>query len=410
MRAIRSAIERVRFRQQPAPLRFAFADGIEFLNPQHWDAVTAHRGALMERAYFRELEGAHPANLDLRYALLYRDREPVAALAMQLVEVEAQRLRKDGEGSGIRALAKKAIAQATQRLSARVLVVGNLLSYGSHGIAILPGLKNAADIWHGIGEAAYRVRRAEKHAGSADFVLIKDLDDAELAQSKLLHDLGFRPLETEPNMVLTLSKRWRGYDDYLSALSSKYRKNIRTRVLRPIDDAGLSVVAIDDIAAQTSRLQALYLAVHDNAVLRPITLKEDYWSALARCAGDRARFAGICRGRDLLGFILTLKEDDRTAIGYHIGFDREASADLPLYLRLLQRSVEDAIALGATRLSLGRTALEPKAALGAKPERLHVWVRHRQPVLNKLLRSLLGRIHHDEAPERNPFNAQADVD
>jgi hypothetical protein len=33
-------------------------------------------------------------------------------------------------------------------------------------------------------------------------------------------------------------------------------------------------------------------------------------------------------------------------------------------------------------------------------------VRHRQPVLNKLMRGLLGRIHHDEAPERNPFPAK----
>ncbi|HTL28847.1 MAG TPA: hypothetical protein VL282_06500, partial [Tepidisphaeraceae bacterium] len=57
------------------------------------------------------------------------------------------------------------------------------------------------------------------------------------------------------------------------------------------------------------------------------------------------------------------------------------------------------------RLSLGRTALEPKAALGAKPEPMAVWLRHRLPALNWMLRGLLGAIPHDEAPERSPFKA-----
>lgn len=59
--------------------------------------------------------------------------------------------------------------------------------------------------------------------------------------------------------------------------------------------------------------------------------------------------------------------------------------------------------MGAKSLSLGRTALEPKARLGAKPQRMEVWMRHRQPVLNQLTRRLLGLVPHDEAPDRNPF-------
>jgi hypothetical protein len=52
---------------------------------------------------------------------------------------------------------------------------------------------------------------------------------------------------------------------------------------------------------------------------------------------------------------------------------------------------------------LGRTALEPKARLGAKPQPMRVLVRHRIPMLNVLVRALLHTISHDEAPERNPF-------
>jgi hypothetical protein len=392
-----------RARRMPAGIRYAFADHIDFLNERHWAEVTAHRGLLMGRGYFRELEQVRPENLELRYAMLYRDTQPVAALAMQLVAIQVARLRKARTRTGLRGLATRAVSGLTHRVGARILVVGNLLSYGNHGISIRPGLEGESDIWRGIGEAAYRVRRAEKHSGSADFVLVKDFSGDEMRQSGLLRQLGFRPVATEPNMVLTLAPQWKSHADYLAALSSKYRKNIRARVLEPIVAAGLTVQRLVDVGPAAARLHQLYLAVHENAALRPVTLGPAYWPALARSAGDRVRFSVIERAQEILGFIVTLHEDDHTAIGYHIGFDRAAAAELPLYIRLLHCTVEDSIELGARRVSLGRTALEPKAALGARPEPLSVWVRHRQPVLNKLMRALLGRIHHDEAPERNPF-------
>jgi hypothetical protein len=111
------------------------------------------------------------------------------------------------------------------------------------------------------------------------------------------------------------------------------------------------------------------------------------------------------RGAEILGFITTIR-DGNTAIGYYIGFDREAAAaGLPLYLRLLHTTVADAIAWRCQRLSLGRTALEPKAGLGARPEPMSVWIRHRVPTLNWIMRGLLGAVPHGEAPERSPFKA-----
>ena len=107
----------------------------------------------------------------------------------------------------------------------------------------------------------------------------------------------------------------------------------------------------------------------------------------------------------MLGFVTSVRDGD-TALAYYIGFDRAAAAEgLPIYLRLLHATVADAIGWGCQRLSLGRTALEPKAALGAKPESMAVWLRHRVPALNWALRGLLGGIPHAEAPERNPFKA-----
>jgi len=74
-------------------------------------------------------------------------------------------------------------------------------------------------------------------------------------------------------------------------------------------------------------------------------------------------------------------------------------------LRLLHATIADAIGWRCKRLSLGRTALEPKAALGAKPEPMSVWLRHRVPALNWMLRGLLGARAAHRSAERNPFKS-----
>jgi hypothetical protein len=103
---------------------------------------------------------------------------------------------------------------------------------------------------------------------------------------------------------------------------------------------------------------------------------------------------------------VTTLRNGPTAIAYYLGFDRKAADQgLPIYLRLLHTTISDAITWRCRTLSLGRTALMPKAGLGAKPEPMHVWMRHRVPALNWLLRGLLGAVTHDEAPERNPFKS-----
>ena len=100
----------------------------------------------------------------------------------------------------------------------------------------------------------------------------------------------------------------------------------------------------------------------------------------------------------------TTVKDGETAVGYYIGFDRKQNAEIPIYFRLLQSVVGHAIALGCKRLSLGRTALEPKARLGARPDPMRIWIRHRLPMLNLIVRGLLHTIDdHEEPPQRNPF-------
>ena len=406
----KDARERHRDRHRPTGFQFAAADSVQFLNGDHWDAVTESSSFFLQRSYLGLLEDFGPENLELKCSLIYKENKPLAAVVAQVINISGDRMLRAASTvskEGTRNLWKKTFGPAARKASARirdrVLVCGNLLSWGRHGVAFAPEA-DPAQLWPGVAEALYRIRRAEKLAGETNLMLLKDISPDADKDVVALRRFSYRPVSTDPDMVLTLRPEWSSYKDYLASLDGKYRKGA-LQIAKQIENAGCRVEHLPDLEPNAARLQELYLQVQENAAIRPVTLHPAYLPALARLAGgNNFKCIVIRRGDDFFGFVTLLRESD-SATGYYIGFDRTAAQELPLYLRLLHAVVEEAIHWKCRRLSFGRTALEPKARLGAKPEPMCVYVRHRHPTLNFFIRKLVYAIPHQEAPERNPFKA-----
>ncbi|HEV7397261.1 MAG TPA: GNAT family N-acetyltransferase [Pyrinomonadaceae bacterium] len=379
-------------RHRPSGFGFALADSVDYLDGERWDALTRNDSVFLSRRYLRVLEETGPANLRQRYALIFRGSQAVAAVAGQCVTLSVAQTQKESK--------HKKISATLEHLEERMLVCGNLLSWGMHGVSFAPD-EDPAELWPAVAEALYRIRRADKLYGDTDLVMVKDITDKEAPAASTLSRFSYRPLETDPNMVLEISPSWKSYEDYLAGLNSKYRKTAK-QIDKEALAAGCIVEELKDVGKHAETLHGLYMQVHSNARFRPVTLKPEFIPTLAERLGEDLRCTILRRGDEIIGFVTTVR-DGETAVGYYIGFDRKASADCPIYLRLLQAVVPDALKLGCRRLSLGRTALEPKARIGAKPQPMRVYIRHRVPMLNVLVRGLLHTISHDEAPERNPF-------
>ncbi|HEX5708240.1 MAG TPA: GNAT family N-acetyltransferase [Pyrinomonadaceae bacterium] len=384
-----------RERHRPSGFGFALADSVEYLDAARWDSVAENSSLFLSRRYLRVVEEVGPENLQPRYALVFRGRDAVACVAAQSARITAARVRKKKEGGR----ASK-VSAPLERIEERVLVCGNLLSWGQHGVAFARG-EDPARLWPAVAEALYRLRRADRLHGETDLVMVKDLSDAEAAEASALGRFSYRPLETDPDMVLEISPSWRTFDDYLASLTSKYRKTAR-QIIKDVEAAGCVVEEITDVASNQDEIHALYMQTHEHARLRLFTLRPEYLPTLAERLGDDMRFTVVRKDGRLLGFVTTVRDND-LAVGYYIGFDRPTNAEAPLYFRLLYSVVGHAVEMNCRRLSLGRTALEPKARLGARPSPMRVLVRHRIPALNVLVRALLRSVDHDEAPERNPF-------
>lgn len=390
---LKSALERHARRARPSGLHCALADSVDFLNPEHWDALVREASFFMTRDYRRLLEAHSPEGMQQRYAIVYRGGVPIVALAAQVVEVQGDQLANLPESRVRR--------KALQQLRTRLLICGSLVSSGFHGLAFAEGVEPRV-LWHGVAEALYRLRRADRLHGQVDYVMIKDLDQARHEQATPLRDFSYRPLATEPEMAMPLRAHWKGFGCYLADLNSNYRSKAK-KIVKQVEDAGYRVERNADAAVHDARLHALYREVERRAATRLSALPPGYFAALAQLAGPARMRCTLIRNDDhIAGFITTIKDGTR-ALGYYVGLDYAINGRVPLYLRLLQCLIEDGIELGCTELSFGRTAAEPKASLGASPQASHVWLRHRLPAVNAVVREIFSRVQPDEVAARRPF-------
>jgi hypothetical protein len=179
-------------KRSPSGLHIALADRIAQLDAAVWNGATQSASWFFSRDYLSMLEGVLPAAIEPRYVLIGNAAGPVAAVVLQWARLEGRNLRPraasnaaaddddedDENASPLRrlfgAVARRGADALASQVRERVLVCGNLLTYGQHAASLAPGA-DATLAWSGVAEVIYRLRRAEKLAGQAGFVVVKDL-------------------------------------------------------------------------------------------------------------------------------------------------------------------------------------------------------------------------------------------
>ncbi len=390
--AIKDIQRRHQERHTALELAYVIADSIEFLNPAHWDQVALGKTLFLSRRYLSAIEAYTPANIQLRYALIYSEQKPVVIVVCQIADISGEKFVDASEPSKLSGVLNK--------VQQRILVCGNLISSGLHGVAFAEGFEVERG-WRALSEALYRIRRADKLHGNIDFSMIKDLKGEAHEACNMLTRYSYRPIKTDPDMVLNFPDGCHNYADYLTLLSSKYRARAK-KIHQSILENGMTIERLSqtDVAVHDLELHALYAEVERRAPVRLATIAPGYFSAMAQALGANFCCTAIKKSTSLVGFIITIKDIDM-GVAYYVGIDYGVNENNPLYLCLLQLAIDDALIMGCRAISMGRSALEPKANLGAKPVETFVWMRHRIPLVNFTLRKLFPIIPYDEAPERS---------
>src|SRR5260221_8023547 len=92
---LRNLRERHRDRHRPTGFGFVLADRVDYLDPARWDAVTTGGSVFLRRDVLRVIEDHGPENIQPRYAIVFREGTPAAAVAAQMVGVTGGQLRRE---------------------------------------------------------------------------------------------------------------------------------------------------------------------------------------------------------------------------------------------------------------------------------------------------------------------------
>jgi len=217
-----------------------------------------------------------------------------------------------------------------------------------------------------------------------------------------LQQQQYYPFGMQPCMYVPIRPHWNNFDDYLADMSSKYRVRVR-RARKKGKDLVQRVLSLEAIEAQEPRIYELYKGIADGAGFNAFLLHPQYFSALKRALGDQFQLKAYFLGEELVAF-RTLIYNYEELDAHFLGVDDAYNRDHQIYLNILYDLVEDAIEAKAERLDFARTALEIKSSVGAIPEEMTCFFKHRNTLSSKLIQLVFDSFNpKEEWQPRNPF-------
>lgn len=286
------------------------------------------------------------------------------------------------------------------------LVVGQFLTTGPFAITNLADTDHPEQLLPRAAEALARHLRSRGRRLHG--VLLKDLVRQKSSSARVWQSLGYQSLPAQPNMELEIPEAWRGLDDYLEALTSKYRVRYR-RARKKAKSIRCRKLTQEDLIAYRAAMYALYRSIATDAGFNAVILPEDYFLQLSNRLGDRFLVYGYFQGERLIGFRTELTGPNRRLFAHFIGFDPEVNRPTQLYQNMLYDLLESAIFRGFRTLDYGRTALEIKSSVGAESVDYYVGLKSLIPGLNWLVSPIAAYLSPlPEWQSRSPFREEGE--
>ena len=241
-------------------------------------------------------------------------------------------------------------------------------------------------------------------AGHADVLMVRDFGGERTPTESWLDAAQFVKVAERPTFVASLGGR--DLAGYVAAMRASYRRRAHQYLgddLTGGDALRISVIAGEQMrtrAADITRLCALTTARSTES--RREQVGAEVIAGWAACRRARALLIEDRAGVLLLAAVVLL--DPPVLHFIRVGFDETVGRETGVYPRLLYELVRLAAAEGCEHVDLGLTSADQKLRAGARPLPLRVWARHRNPVVQRLLRAAIPRLTGGPAEiERNVF-------
>ncbi len=346
------------------------------------------------------LKTNQPKDIDHIYLHVYEEGCFIGTIYAQSVLVKGKEaFRLKNEGSQIKYQIQRWMLN---NLKFRAFIVGNLLLTGNFGM----NFKNKT-----VRESFVLVENVVSHAVKIiekqkkqrfNLLFFKDYTEDETAQAGALSATNFHCFNAEPSMVMEIPEEWKSFDDYLNAMVSKYRRRAK-QAFKRAKDIEIRDLNYEEIVNQEERIYELYKKVCDSVDFNLVTLHPQYFSSLKKQFSDEYHLTAYYLNGEMIGFHTTFHHDGITH-SHFLGMDSNYTRSHDIYLNMLYQMVKQAIEAGSSELDFARTASEIKSSVGAMPQELYFFIKHRNPISNKLVKRVFKFLEPEkEMIYRNPF-------
>lgn len=360
--------------------------------PNGWDSI-AQANIFLSTKYLEVLESAAPTNMKCQYIGVFNQEVLIGIALAQFIDLS--HLETYGERD--KKLKTWVRNFLFSQFSSKLLFIGNNMLSGQNSFLVkndalipevLKTLKNA------VAELNQNVKI---HLTSFKDFMPNDLSYFDQAAFK--NDLKFT---SQPNMIFEINSSWAHEDDYVMALTKKYRdqyKRSRNKALG-IEKRKLT---LEEIHTQQEIIYDLYMHVAENAPFNTFYLPKNHFYVLKEKLTDDFMLYGYFIDGKLIGFN-TLIKNGKSLDTYFLGYDDKIQKEKMLYLNMLYDMIACGISLKFENIIFGRTALEIKSSVGAIDTPMFGFMRHSQPLINHFLGQIFNYLEPEIAwKKRNPY-------
>ena len=365
--------------------------------PSNW-AVLALNNIFLSKDYLKILEKSAPENMVCHFIGFFRDKELVGIALSQFLDLN--KLESFGERDKcIKTSIRNSIFK---NFCSHVLILGNNMLTGQNAYAFSDRIdKNTALLC--LKTASKKLETIFKNKGQkVHITTFKDFPQEETAAFQNAGFQDYFQFSTQPNMIFDIPTHWKTEQDYINALSKKYRDQYK-RARKKADGVVKIKMHLEDIIKHEDTIYDLYFHVAKNAHFNTFFLAKNHFQSLKEILKDKFLFYGYFLDEKLIGFNTIIKNGE-VMDTYFLGYDESIQREKMLYLNMLYDIIAYSINKGFKEIVFARTALEIKSAVGAKPQEMFGYMKHSNIILDTVIEKLFCYLEPEVVwQERNPF-------
>ena len=374
------------------PLKSKTFNTVDSIPKLYWDSLNCTNNIYYSPEFLKAFEIAN-TDIEFNYIFILKDEEAVAFANTQIVTIGIETITKN---IAMSLKLKNIVNNLFCNNHIKVLFCGNVFLSGEYGTFLKEG-EPKVETFKAIAKAVKKLYRCKR----LSTIFIKDFEDESLYITDHLKAFDYASMHVEPNMIIHLDSAWNSFEDYTSALKSKYRVKANRA------DAKSELLEVknfskEDIEFYKDELQSLYQNTIDNADFNAQILNLNTYTHLKNTYKDNFIVKGYFLDGKLVGFLSAMQNADHLD-AHFIGIDYSNNKEYAIYPRILNDYVRLGIETKSSQINLGRTASEIKSTLGAQPKTLTCYCRHKYGLPNKILKPFIKNVHIKTFKQHQPF-------